>query len=156
MLNAVDVLERAIRFSIDHWVVFAVVVVAIVFRLRVAPARATVPGGATLHLAIVVATSLVASICFAWLQGMPTPKYHDDFAYLLDADTFAHGRTSNPTHPMWPHFETMHVLQVPRYISKYPVGQGLIFAAGTLFFGHPSRAVWIVGAAACAAIWWAL
>jgi hypothetical protein len=115
-----------------------------------------VPGSAPLHLAIVVIVSIAASICFAWLQGMPVPKYHDDFAYLLDGDTFAHARTSNPTHPMWPHFETMHVLQVPRYISKYPVGQGLIFAAGTLLFGHPSRAVWIVGAAACAAIWWAL
>ena len=160
MLNAVDVLERAISFSIDHWVFLAVVAVAVVFRLSVArallPARAGKSAGATLDLAIVIVISLTASICYAWLHGMPLPHYHDDFAYVLDGDTFAHGRMSNPTHPMWPHFETMHVLQVPRYISKYPMGQGLIFAAGSLLFGHPLRAVWIIGAAACAAIWWAL
>ena len=107
-------------------------------------------------MALVVVTSLIVSVGYAQLHGMPIPRYHDDFAYLLDGDTFMHGRMSNPTHPLWPHFETMHVLQVPRYISKYPVGQGLTFAAGSILFGHPLRAVWIIGAAACAAMWWAL
>ena len=160
MLNAVDVLERAISFAIDHWVFFAVVACAVIFRSAAARRRfldvEKRQQAAALHMAIVVATSLAVSICFAWLHGMPIPRFHDDFAYLLDADTFAHGRTSNPTHPMWPHFETMHVLQVPRYISKYPMGQGLTFAVGSLIFGHPLRAVWLIGAAACAAVWWAL
>ncbi len=159
MLNAVDILERVISYSIDHWLFWAVVVIAIVFR-RAAASRLFESGARAPHsivaCATVVVVSLAASICFAWLHGMPIPRYHDDFAYLLDGDTFAHGRMSNPTHPMWPYFETMHVLHVPRYISKYPVGQGLIFAAGTILFGHPVRAVWIIGAAACAAIWWAL
>jgi hypothetical protein len=110
----------------------------------------------TLDLAIVITISLAVSISYAWFHGMPLPQYHDDFAYLLDGDTFAHGRMSNPTHPLWPHFETMHVLHVPRYISKYPMGQGLTFAAGSILFGHPLRAVWILGATACAVIWWAL
>ncbi|HEV3140685.1 MAG TPA: hypothetical protein VGY57_09230, partial [Vicinamibacterales bacterium] len=92
----------------------------------------------------------------AILHGFIVPKYHDDFGYLLDADTFVRGRMSNPTHPLWPHFETMHVLQVPRYISKYPVGQGLIFAVGLKLFRNPLMATWIVTALACAAIWWAL
>ncbi|HEY8183477.1 MAG TPA: hypothetical protein VII32_14640 [Thermoanaerobaculia bacterium] len=159
MLNAVDILERAISFSLDHWVFWLVVVIAIVF-WSAAASRRFQSGAKAPHsrvaCAIVVGVSLAASICFAWLHGMPIPQYHDDFAYVLDADTFAHGRMSNPTHPMWPHFETMHVLHVPRYISKYPIGEGLTFAAGSLLFGHPLRAVWILGAAACAAIWWAL
>ena len=159
MLNAVDILEQAISFSVDHWVFLAVVAIAAGLR-SAAPWRRLEGGGKPPRskgaLAVVVITSLTASICYAWIHGTPLPQYHDDFAYLLDGDTFAHGRMSNPTHPMWPHFETMHVLQVPRYISKYPIGQGLIFAAGSILLGHPLRAVWILGAAACAAIWWAL
>jgi hypothetical protein len=52
MLNAVDVLERAISFSVDHWVFFAFLAIAIVFH-RVArallPARAGKSAGATLN-----------------------------------------------------------------------------------------------------------
>jgi hypothetical protein len=171
MLNAFDllgiVLERVTSFAMAHWLFLVIVVLAIGLR-SAAPWRRLQDSGrrqaAALQrppsdgfaLLIVVITSLTLSICAALLHGMPLPRYHDDFAYLLDGDTFAHGRMSNPTHPLWPHFETMHVLHVPRYISKYPIGQGLIFAAGSVLLGHPLRAVWIIGAAACAAIWWAL
>ena len=159
MLNAIDLLERAISFCTEHWVFLLVVVAAIVFRSAFhhrgdGGHEGSVP--LVPSVVIVIATSLIVSIAYAWIHGMPVPRYHDDFAYLLDGDTFMRGRMSNPTHPMWPHFETMHVLEVPRTISKYPVGQGLIFAAGSLLFGHPLRAVWLIGAAACAAVWWAL
>src|SRR5205085_1177974 len=157
MLNVVDLLgdllDRAWSFTIDHWIFLLVVVCAIVFRKSVALTVRSVRLPSTwMQISLIVATSLAMSIAYAAWHGMPIPQYHDDFAYLLDADTFEHGRMSNPTHPLWPHFETMHVLQMPRYISKYPVGQGLIFAAGSALLGHPLRAVWLLGAATCVAV----
>src|SRR5262249_38949908 len=140
MLNVVDILgaaiDRALSFATEHWLFLAVIVLAIALRrVRLPARRIAIPSAA--QIAIIVAASLAMSIGYAVIHGMPRPQYHDDFGYLLDADTFAHGRMSNPTHPMWPHFETMHVLHIPRYISKYPVGHGLVFAAGSVLFGHP-------------------
>ncbi len=156
-------LDRVTSFAVWHWIVLVVVIVAAMFVWRRAPSPAAGPARApaptlpdVVALLLVVVTSLSLSIGGAALHGLPLPGFHDDFANLLDGNTFLHGRLSNPSHPLWPHFETMHVLQVPRYISKYPIGQGLIFAAGSILFGHPLRAVWLIGAAACAAIWWAL
>jgi hypothetical protein len=87
---------------------------------------------------------------------IPLPIVPDDFSFLLSADTFVHGRLTNPTPAMWTHFESIHISMQPTYMSMYFPAQGLVLAAGKVIMGNPWYGQLIATALTCAAICWML
>jgi hypothetical protein len=90
------------------------------------------------------------------LFSVPLPSVPNDFSFLLAADTFAHGRLTNPMPAMWTHFESIDITVRPTYMSMFFPGWGLALAAGQVLFGSPWIASLGFDALMCAAICWML
>jgi hypothetical protein len=108
--------------------------------------------------ALILAGAGVVGLRVALLPiwSAPVPGVTDEFSHLLLADTLVRGRLTNPTHPMWPHFETIHVIHQPSYNSMYLPGQAIFLAAGRLLTGHPWGGVLLSVALMSAAFAWML
>lgn len=95
-------------------------------------------------------------IAMVRVHPIPTPLAIDDFSYVLLGDTLTHFRLSNPTHPLHQFFETLFVLQEPRYASIYPMGQGIALAIGQIIFRNAWAGVALSIGALSAACYWML
>ncbi|MGB0125515.1 MAG: hypothetical protein WBP63_18890, partial [Silvibacterium sp.] len=107
-------------------------------------------------MAIVGAAAFLLRLAILPICPVPDPFVHDDFSFLLAADTFASGRLTNPTPAMWIHFESFHITMKPTYMSMYFPAQGMVLAAGKVLTGHAWFGLLFVTALMCAAICWML
>ncbi len=110
--------------------------------------------------ALAAVVLFLAGVAFTALPslryGAPLPALHDEYGYLFLGETFARGRLTNDPPPGPPEFyATFHEFITPRYIAKFPPGQGMALALGILL-GHPIIGIWLVNGLWAIALAWML
>ena len=104
---------------------------------------------------IVGVLSFAVNLGIASLAGIPEPHVHDEFSYLLAADTLPRPAHQPSAHLFGPLREYAHSPESHLYleVSTRP-GAGL--AAGKIIGGHFIVGAWLAVASACAAVCWML
>ena len=75
--------------------------------------------------------ALASGLVVAWVGGWtlhPVPVYHDERAYLLQAELFARGQWTGAPAPLPEFFTQLHVFVTPYLAAKYPLGNSLLLA----------------------------
>ena len=84
----------------------------------------------------IVGLACALAIGYVWGSFAPVPVYHDEAAYLLQAQLFAHGQAAGAPPPLPKFFEQFHVLVSPGLAPKYPPGFALAMVPG-IWLGLP-------------------
>ena len=70
------------------------------------------------------------AVLFVWGSLRAVPVMHDEWAYWLQADQYAHFHWKTVSPPVPEFFEQLYVLVTPVFAAKYPPGHALALAAG--------------------------
>src|SRR5579883_278297 len=106
--------------------------------------------------AVPAAVSVIARLALLPWMAVPHPQIPDEFSYIFFAKTILLRRLATPPHPLWHHFEAIHILSQPTYSSMYFAGQGIFLALGKLVTGSFFGGVILSTALFCAALTWFL
>lgn len=90
------------------------------------------------------------------VYGVPAPLISDEYAYLLQSDTFSHGRLTNPSPPFPDRFASVYVMTEPTYTAEYQPAQGVVLAIGQALIGVPWSGVVASMGVLCVVVYWAL
>ena len=159
VLRSFQPLHNPIGFGASDFVefCFAVLLVVLVFaRAWLEPAALKLARHTGWCMLFLGSLAIILRLALLPVHPVPTPSGADDFSYLLSADTLAHFRLANPTHPLHRFFETTFVVQNPTYSSIYPIGPAIFLALGQLIFGLPWAGVLLSLALFCALSFWML
>jgi hypothetical protein len=150
-------LHNPIGFGAADFIEFgiaAVFLVLILSRRRIVEYGARFAERTAWGMLTLLLLPIVLRLAMVHVHPIPSPLAIDDFSYVLLGDTLRHFRFSNPPHPLHQFFETLFVLQEPRYASLYPLGQGIVLAVGQVIFRNPWAGVALsIGALAAACYW---
>jgi hypothetical protein len=145
---------RNIDFLWLEALLFPAVLASGLFTQKLRPPRWT--ANPWLAFLIPAAASVILRIgLLPWIP-VPHPVVPDEFSHILLAKTLLLGRLANPAHPLWRHFESIHILSQPTYSSMYMPGQACFLALGQILFGNLFWGVVLSTALFCGALTWFL
>lgn len=129
------------------------IVACLIFGARVPPAGVARVERALAHRAAPWIAAVLTALAIFWVAGSldPVAVYHDERAYVLQAELFAHGNWKGAAAPIPEFFTQLHVFVTPFLAAKYPLGHSLFLAPGALL-GAPALMVIVLGALAGALV----